>query len=711
MNYTFRVRTNKKRNNGFHQRLACVLAACILCTAALAGVGATTVAAEHAAPETHPGRQSQEPGGLPGAPEAVPGSASAREAAYRSDTVLVSLPADADSKSVNAALEDVQSVETPAVSEADIAAGFAELTLAAGYDVPDAVQELSGIDAVSDPQPDYLYYLMDGENRQKGRLASACSLIAQATSINDPKAPDQWHLNGTAGINAYDAWDLARGESPDAPVSVAVIDSGCLTTHQDLADNIVASYDASGSGVTDINGHGTHVCGIVAATTNNEIGVSGVSYNAKIIPIQAFEYVGNVLSASTSTILKAYSFIMKNRATYNTRVVNMSLGAAQNSASTYDDRALITAIETAYNHGILTVCAAGNDAYEGAYNCYPCDFVEHGIGAIALTDQQERASFSNYNLPGQTTKDLAAPGSRILSTSRSSTAGYTTMSGTSMATPVIAGTAALVFTANGSLSAGEAIGILRESATDLKEAGFDDETGYGEVNAYEAVMLATETEGSYVEPEPEPDPEPEAEPEPDPEPEGDAESESYVPRERIPTIWQAIDLKSASIRLSSTSLTFNGKSRFPTATVTYWPFLLREGRDYTLAYKNNLKTGIATVTATGIGSFTGSASKTFTIKPAKVTEVKVTSTKAGTAKVTWSKSKAVAGKATGYLVRYKKGSRTKTYQVENPRTSKLTLTKLSKGKKVSVKVCAYKIVNGTRYCGSWSTTKSVRVKK
>ena len=432
---------------------------------------------------------------------------------YQSDTVIVRLDDQADPTALAQALGQRGCVETAAITREDVANGFAKIQLAEGHDVQSALDELADIPGIAGAQPNFTYQLQDN-------LTAAEA--AQATAVNDPKAPSQWALDS---IDAYEAWGLAQ---TNKQVTVALVDSGCRTDHEDLKDNIVATYDATGKGgITDndAGSHGTHVAGIIAARANNKLGVAGASYNAGILPVRVIDSEG---IATTESLVRAYSYIMTNASKYNIKVVNMSLGAtvfdeyvdvlAQGSSTDESDDesdALFEeSIQKAYDAGILTVCSAGNDAgqtrslsdgtryrAEGAYHNYPSDYVDCAMSVIALQrgTTPTIASYSNYNIEGEKTKDISAPGSSIFSTLKGSTSSYGTKSGTSMAAPHVSAVAALVFAANPELSVAEVSDLLCDTATDLGDEGWDLKYAAGEVNAAAAVARALESSESDTE--------------------------------------------------------------------------------------------------------------------------------------------------------------------------------------------------------------------
>lgn len=329
----------------------------------------------------------------------------------------------------------------------------------------------------------------------------------ETPKTNDPRVSEQWALES---IHAFEAWELLQKHSTQR-VSVAVVDEGFNLSHEDLQANLVqtgsgeyATYNVL-DGSTDVSEtsgsayHGTHVAGIIAAEANNARGVAGVSHNQGIVPIKVFYLNSNNDPVSNTThIASAYAYIMKHRAEYNIRVVNISFGIFGRGKT--PDAVLEKAIADAREAGIVTVASAGN--YDGTYavpaDNYPSDS-DFVVAAINLCESQaakdnadgvERYSTSNYNRTLEdgtieNRKNIAAPGTDILSTYSGDS--YSKKTGTSMAAPCISGVLAMMFAVRPGLTADDAVSILYATATDLGPEGFDAETGYGEVNAAAAV--------------------------------------------------------------------------------------------------------------------------------------------------------------------------------------------------------------------------------
>lgn len=227
----------------------------------------------------------------------------------------------------------------------------------------------------------------------------------------------------------------------------------------------------------DDNGHGTHVSGIIAASANNANGISGVSHGAKIMPLKAGDSSGSLLSTD---IIAAINYAADNGA----KVINMSIGSSSYSAAEQ------TAVDYAYGKGVVIFAAAGNDG-NTTVNYPAADNHVIGVGATNMSDA--RAAFSNYN----SSVDISAPGDLILSTTptysnyfiKAYVPGdeYIFMSGTSMATPMAAGVAALMLSADPTLTPAQVESIMTQNADDLGVVGRDDQFGYGRVNANKAL--------------------------------------------------------------------------------------------------------------------------------------------------------------------------------------------------------------------------------
>ena len=304
-------------------------------------------------------------------------------------------------------------------------------------------------------------------------FASYNHRVQAVETPNDPAFSQQWALQK---IEASAAWDIYSGGTN---VIIAVIDSGADLNHPDLQANLVPGWDFvnNDSLPDDDHGHGSHVAGITAAVGNNGIGITGVNWRAKIMPLKMLDASGN---GSTYDLAQAVYYAVDHDA----RVINMSLGAP-GSAWPCDWPEVEAAFNYAVNHGVLLVVASGNDGQLGV-NCPGAYEQAMAVGSTTATDT--RSYFSNYG----PRLDIVAPGSSIYSTFYSGS--YTTMSGTSMATPHVAGLAALLWSFAPALNANEVRNFIQNSADDLGPAGWDQYFGYGRINAkktLDAISLQT----------------------------------------------------------------------------------------------------------------------------------------------------------------------------------------------------------------------------
>lgn len=266
----------------------------------------------------------------------------------------------------------------------------------------------------------------------------------------------------TKPIQLPDAWRKATGNTA---MTIAVIDTGVDLTHPDLVGNLVPGYNTINprDGVQDSNGHGTSVAGVLAATGNNNIGVAGVLWRAKIMPIKVLEEDGQ---GDERHLAKGIRYAVDHRA----KIIVLSLGVVHAS------EVLANAITYAEQHEVLVVSAAGN---EGKEVKYPAAFpTVISVGGVDPNMRVNARSNRGNEL------SLVAPWS-VYTTKLGG--GYATNQGTSMAAPQVAGIAALVWAKQPGLRAHEVRNILVASAKDLGPKGWDSATGFGLVQAADAL--------------------------------------------------------------------------------------------------------------------------------------------------------------------------------------------------------------------------------
>lgn len=276
-----------------------------------------------------------------------------------------------------------------------------------------------------------------------------------------------------ADIDAPEAWDLLPSWSASSDVRVAVIDTGAQTTHPDLLGNVLTPcYTATSgkaklvTGCEDDNGHGTHVAGTVAASANNG-GVVGVAPGAGLYICKALNAKG---SGFSSDIAACINQAAKDAAQYNIRVISMSFGGTTS-------KLIRTAADAAAAKGVLLVAAAGNGGSDKL--SYPAAY--ESVVSVGATDRSDNlAAFSQRN----SDVELSAPGVGIVSTHLNGA--YKSLSGTSMATPMVAGVAGLIAARTGK-SGFELRTALDAAVDDLGDAGRDSLFGFGRVNLCKAL--------------------------------------------------------------------------------------------------------------------------------------------------------------------------------------------------------------------------------
>ncbi|HLN53098.1 MAG TPA: S8 family serine peptidase [Lentimicrobium sp.] len=290
-----------------------------------------------------------------------------------------------------------------------------------------------------------------------------------------------WHLEL---IQGEQAWDLTTG---DPNINVAIVDNAVWVDHPDLSEKVVAQRDmATGnnnanppeSGDPDLWSHGTHVAGLVGASSNNNIGVASIGYNVSLIAVKA-------AYSDPESITYAFSGVQWAAAN-GADIINMSWGGAGFSQTNQN------LINSVASQGIVLIAAAGNENTGSPH--YPSAY-ENVISVASVDWNDVKSDFSNFS----TTVDISAPGGignpgplGLLSTTFSNnTLGYyDAYEGTSMACPVVSGVAGLILSVNPELTPAEVEEILKSTSDDISALNPDFQTtlGAGRVNAYHAVL-------------------------------------------------------------------------------------------------------------------------------------------------------------------------------------------------------------------------------
>uniref|UniRef100_UPI003568DB9C S8 family peptidase n=1 Tax=Arsukibacterium sp. TaxID=1977258 RepID=UPI003568DB9C len=313
------------------------------------------------------------------------------------------------------------------------------LELASGVQLQQAVNYYRQLPGVRFVEPDYL--------------------VKKQQIPNDPQFNLQWHLSQAQGINAPAFWQQSTGEQQ---LVVAVVDTGVAYNHPDLQANLwrnpletVNGVDDDGNGYiddiygidtanntsdpTDQDGHGSQISGIIAATTNNTLGVAGVNWQLQVLHCKFLDETG---TGFVSDAIACLDYLLDLKQRYNINIIasNNSWGGAGESQALYE------AIARHQQAGMLFIASAGNSGNQSPL--YPAAYDLTNIISVAAHDQaQDKASFSNY---GRDWVDVTAPGAAIVTTDLDD--GYTSVSGTSMAAPVVSGLVALLKAAEPALS-------------------------------------------------------------------------------------------------------------------------------------------------------------------------------------------------------------------------------------------------------------------
>lgn len=399
---------------------------------------------------------------------------------YATDRLLVQLRPEFAQTSIAQAVSGVSSVTSIGDS------GWLQLNLQVGANLTGAMQRLQQLSSVLTVTPDFRVNL---------------------TAVpNDPMYASQWSLTGSANtsgnIGATQAWDYGTGSNT---IIVGVIDTGIDYTHPDLAANIwTNTREIAGNGIDDDgngyrddirgwnfvannnnpmddNSHGTHVAGTIGAVGNNGIGVAGVAWNVKLMPLKFMDASGG---GYLSDAVRAVDYARVNGA----KIINASFGGGGFSS------AMQTALSRFQQAGGIFVAAAGNEASNNAVVAsYPANYeLTNVISVAASTSTGALASFSNYG----TNVDIAAPGQNILSTIPGGK--YGTMSGTSMAAPHVAGALALLWGQSPTATATQLINAVYSNT----DAVLTNRTIYGKLNVGKAAaaLKGSPTTGDTVAP-------------------------------------------------------------------------------------------------------------------------------------------------------------------------------------------------------------------
>ncbi len=315
----------------------------------------------------------------------------------------------------------------------------------------DVANALLATSAIQYAEPDWILYPLD------------CP--------NDSRFNSQWHH---VNMQSCAGWNIATG---NPSVSVGICDTGIRTTHQDFQLHRLEGYNAvdrvwesQGGSIGPVHPHGTMTTGCAAANGNNAVGISGVGWNLSHRMLRVSNSSGG--SSSSSTLQHAARTAVES----GDKVASVSYSGVDSSSN-------LTTATYIRSLGGLLVWAAGNDGRNLTFGNRDNDDLIV-VGATDINDA--KASFSAY---GQFV-DLVAPGVSVYTTDSSSDSAYASVSGTSFSTPLTAGLAALIWSANPALTSSEVEAILKGGTDDLGSAGIDNTFGYGRINTNGSLLLA-----------------------------------------------------------------------------------------------------------------------------------------------------------------------------------------------------------------------------
>ncbi|MEB3197135.1 MAG: S8 family serine peptidase [Candidatus Sericytochromatia bacterium] len=336
-------------------------------------------------------------------------------------------------------------------------------------------------------EPDVTITLADGLDTLTSGFTAKTE--APKETFNDPMAKDQW---GIAKTQQAEAIAATKGGSKD--VVVAIVDTGADLGHPDLKEKLVKGYNATGVGglfgvgsPADDNGHGTHCAGIAAAVTNNGVGIVGMAVNCKIMPVRVLAGAG---SGSLLSVAKGITWA----ADHGADVISLSLGGPGTMAS------LGEAVAHALKKNVVVVAAMGNSGHQGNPISYPAAYP--GVISVGATDADDKIGmFSSFNKYCS----VSAPGVKIFATTPTYdvwltknsggriTKEYSFMTGTSMATPLVAGLAGLVRSKYPGMAPAQVKELLEKTADktpDMNGENWNEKFGFGRINAYKAVTFS-----------------------------------------------------------------------------------------------------------------------------------------------------------------------------------------------------------------------------
>lgn len=395
-------------------------------------------------------------------------------------------------------------------ADLEVASGFAIARFSAGVSTAAASAALgaAGFSLVRYfPRFDYSLIRIPGGLSVADGLARLKALPVVASAAPDrvfrpARVPDDPYVGGQyalSRVQAFGAWEFETGFS--SRVTVAFIDTGIDSTHPELSGKMVGTSryftPTSDSVASDDQpipacDHATRAAGVAAASADNAMGIAGMSWGAKLLSLRVFsasDCSGDCSQYTCGTTEDAIGAAIddvipkNNTPPYGKIIINMSLGS-QGDCSDTGFHPLQTAVNSAVSAGLMLFAASGN---EGAgYMDSPANCA--GVYAIGATDAQDNLAYFSDSDPQMAVRGLTAPGVDVYTTDMGG--GYALASGTSFASPMAAGLAALLWSAKPSDSPSQIFDLMKNSADDLGAPGPDYAFGWGRINALKAMRLA-----------------------------------------------------------------------------------------------------------------------------------------------------------------------------------------------------------------------------
>lgn len=302
------------------------------------------------------------------------------------------------------------------------------------------------------------------------RFAEPNAIRTLNRTPDDPVIRQQWALRN---IQAFDAWDITTG----ADITIAILDTGVSDSHPELKGRVLDGYDFYNNrpDAGDDEGHGTYTAGVAAAEGNNGVGIAGVCWSCKILPVKV---LGSRGDGDDATIAQGIRWAADQGA----RIISMSLGG------TVDTQVLREAVDYARSRNVLVIAASGNGQARGNRPSYPAAYSD--VLAVSATDGSD--TVTGFSTTGDFV-DISAPGVGVWSTVWTPSGdSYAAANGTSAACPYVAGAAALILSLRPELNADQLMQVLTRSADDRGAPGKDPEHGFGRLNLFRAVQLASD---------------------------------------------------------------------------------------------------------------------------------------------------------------------------------------------------------------------------